>query len=68
MAAIITLDSAADGQLAIQEGAEIIKLSDGQLSYRTTGAGADAIVSYNTMSTPKADNINYVYRMVRMCG
>lgn len=50
----IMLDSAANGQLAMQQGAEVIKLADGQIRYKASSvARSNAEVIYNTMSTPK---------------
>ncbi len=48
------MDSAATGQLAIQQGAEVIKLADGQLTYKTTWCNLECSCELrNTMSTPK---------------
>lgn len=49
---IITLDSAANGSLATQGNAEIVKLSNGQIAYTIDGKAATEVM-YNTMSTPK---------------
>ena len=62
---IISLDSAQNGNLAIEGNSSVMKTTDGQLEYAnydkaTTGAGAtsgieqnDRAVSWNTMSTPR---------------
>jgi transmembrane sensor len=47
----IVLDSAANGQLAREEGASIVKNSDGQIVYKAVGKAA--AVAHNTMSTPR---------------
>ncbi|WEK36482.1 MAG: DUF4974 domain-containing protein [Candidatus Pseudobacter hemicellulosilyticus] len=47
----VSLDSAANGVVATQSGAEAV-LKDGQLAYNLKGAGSGA-VQYNTMTTPK---------------
>lgn len=52
----ITLDSAANGRLAEEGGARIVKLADGQLSYMTdpaSGGKTGGEMLYNTMSTPR---------------
>ncbi len=48
---IITLDSAANGSLATQGNAKIVKLSNGQVVYTVEGKVATEVM-YNTMSTP----------------
>lgn len=48
----IVLDSAANGSLAVQGNATIVKLPDGKIAYTTDGA-AISEVQYNTMSTPR---------------
>lgn len=50
---LIVLDSSANGSLAIQGNATIIKLSDGQIAYNAEDKGATEVL-YNTMSTPPA--------------
>lgn len=47
----VVLDSLGDGVIADQNGVQAV-LNNGQLAYRATGNGGDAI-AYNTMSTPK---------------
>lgn len=49
----IVLDSAADGILAQQGNASIIKLANGQLSYQQRGGKSADEILYNTMSTPR---------------
>jgi ferric-dicitrate binding protein FerR (iron transport regulator) len=55
----IILDSAANGVLAQQGNANVVKLANGQLAYKGTGAKADEIV-YNTLGTPRGGQ----YRLV----
>lgn len=47
----IILDSAQNGKLAQQDNANVIKLSDGQLNYNSSGESKELV--YNTISTPK---------------
>jgi transmembrane sensor len=47
----IILDSAANGSLAMQGNAKIMKLADGQIAYTVDGKAASEVM-YNTMSTP----------------
>ena len=50
----ITLDSAANGQLAMQGNARILKDANGQVSYTIVkGKAVHETVKYNSMSTPK---------------
>jgi ferric-dicitrate binding protein FerR (iron transport regulator) len=49
----IVLDSAANGALAHDGGAEIRKTADGQIVYAAGAAAAREPVVYNTMSTPR---------------
>lgn len=48
----IILDSAANGNLAQQGNAQIVKLSNGQLTYNLKGSSSKEIM-WNTMATPK---------------
>jgi transmembrane sensor len=47
----IILDSIHSGQLATQEGVNVIKSDDGQVIYNNTGKATGVV--YNTMSTPR---------------
>ena len=51
----IVLDNAANGELARQNGSQVIKKSDGRLEYQLQGVAPhdNAVISYNTMRTPK---------------
>ena len=55
----IILDNAANGVLAQQGNADVVKLSNGQLAYKGTGEKADEII-YNTLGTPRGGQ----YRLV----
>jgi Fe2+-dicitrate sensor, membrane component len=48
----IVLDSVANGNLASQGGAHIVKLDNGQLQYVADSAAANGEALYNTISTP----------------
>jgi ferric-dicitrate binding protein FerR (iron transport regulator) len=48
----ITLDSAANGHLAQQGNADVVKLANGQLAYTVSGAVGNQTL-YNTMCTPR---------------
>jgi transmembrane sensor len=48
----ITLDSVANGELAVQGKAKVIKLANGRLLYSESN-GDSATMMYNTMSTPR---------------
>ncbi len=51
---VITLDSAADGALAKEGNTNIVKLSNGQVSYTAaTNSRLLAEATYNTMTTPR---------------
>ena len=51
----IVLDNAANGTVASEGNAKVVKLSNGQLAYTVAGDGAStkAEVIYNTLSTPR---------------
>jgi ferric-dicitrate binding protein FerR (iron transport regulator) len=48
----ITLDSAANGELAVQGKSKVVKLANGRLLYSVSN-GDTATTMYNTMSTPR---------------
>lgn len=50
---VIALDDAADGELAKQSGAKIIKRNSNQLSYESVSAEQTATIAYNTLQTPR---------------
>ena len=54
----LLLDSAHNGALATQGSVTVIKLDDGQLSYK--GAGNKGQIVYNTISTPKGGQYQLV--------
>lgn len=51
----IILDNAGDGKIAQQGHMQIVKLPDGQVQYKALSntTGSEAVLSYNTMSTPR---------------
>ncbi len=48
----ITLDNAANGQLAQDGGSNVVKSSDGKITYDPK-SGSSHQIAYNTMSTPR---------------
>jgi len=48
----IILDNAANGVLAQQGASNVVKLDNGQLAYKGTGAKPDEVI-YNTLGTPR---------------
>jgi ferric-dicitrate binding protein FerR (iron transport regulator) len=50
----VLLDSAGNGDLAVQGNARLVKIDDGSLSYKAVGGGAGEEVLYNTLSTPRS--------------
>jgi transmembrane sensor len=54
----ITLDSAANGTLALQGATNVVKLADGELKYsRESGVGSRESMQYNTLSVPAGSRI-----------
>lgn len=49
----IYLDSAANGQLAMQDNVKLMKLADGKISYEASGNNAAATIQYNTLFNPR---------------
>jgi ferric-dicitrate binding protein FerR (iron transport regulator) len=49
----ISLDSAANGQLAQQAGTQVIKSAGGQLLYRSTKENTNTALLFNKISTPR---------------
>src|SRR5206468_5501785 len=47
----IVLDNSKNGELAVQGDSKVLKLKNGELSYKTGSASAQVL--YNTISTPK---------------
>lgn len=56
---IITLDSAANGAIAQQGNASVIKTASGEIRYDTKGEGQEKLVM-NTMTTPKGGQYQLV--------
>ena len=56
----INLDSAANGQLALQGNARLVKIADGQLAYRADQAAdrtAKNTILYNTLINPRGSRV-----------
>lgn len=49
----ISLDSAANGPLALQAGTQVIKSASGQLVYRSAAENANTALLFNKISTPR---------------
>jgi len=56
----IVLDSASNGMLATQGGMKVIKLSNGQLAYRSGQGDQNSPPVYNTISTPRGGQYELV--------
>jgi ferric-dicitrate binding protein FerR (iron transport regulator) len=55
---VIYLDSVKNGTIALEEGAEVVKLADGQIVYNHSGAAAaNAPMAFNTISNPVGSNV-----------
>jgi transmembrane sensor len=55
----IILDSAANGALATQGGAEVVKLDSGEIAYKSAGSAAGPLL-YNTIATPRGGQYKIV--------
>ncbi len=53
----IYLDSAANGQLAMQGNISLTKLADGQIAYASTGSQLTTATQYNTLSNPRGSKV-----------
>jgi transmembrane sensor len=53
----IFLDSAANGQLALQNNIKLIKTSEGKISYNGSQPGQTAALIYNTLTNPKGSKV-----------
>lgn len=49
----VYLDSASNGQLAVQNNIKVVKLADGRIAYQSTGQEATKEVIYNTLLNPR---------------
>ncbi len=49
----IVLDTTTDGTVAVESNAEVIKLANGEIGYRTLNNSPETDITYNIMSTPK---------------
>jgi ferric-dicitrate binding protein FerR (iron transport regulator) len=57
--AVINLENATNGKLALEGNANVVKLKDGELKYEHTGDETIATV-WNTLSTPRGGQYNLV--------
>lgn len=53
----VYLDSAADGQLALQGNIKLVKLADGQIAYQTAAGKVIDKIEYNTVSNPRGSKV-----------
>lgn len=53
----VYLDSAANGQLAIQSNIRLIKLANGQVSYEAIKNEKPATIQYNTLTNPRGSKV-----------
>ncbi|MBN8878046.1 MAG: FecR domain-containing protein [Sphingobacteriales bacterium] len=53
----VYLDSANNGQLAMQGNVKLVKLSNGQIAYETTGGDMLTEMKYNTLSNPRGSKV-----------
>lgn len=53
----VYLDSANNGQLAVQGNIKLVKLANGQIAYETTGGEVLAELQYNTLSNPRGSRV-----------
>lgn len=51
----VYLDSVANGELAVQNGVQLIKLADGKIAY--TGSTNSSTITYNTLINPKGSKV-----------
>jgi ferric-dicitrate binding protein FerR (iron transport regulator) len=53
----LLLDSAVNGQLAMQDNVKLVKLANGQIVYKTTGGGMASAPQYNTLFNPRGSRV-----------
>jgi transmembrane sensor len=51
------LDSAGNGQLAVQAGVKLVKLANGQIAYETMAGKAEKALPYNTLFNPRGSRV-----------
>lgn len=56
---LIILDSAVNGQLAVQGNTSVVKLDNGKIAYESGASGTNEVL-YNTVSTPKGGQYTLV--------
>ena len=54
---LLYLDSAGKGQLAMQGNMKLLKLSNGQIAYKTADGKTTPEPQYNTLSNPRGSNV-----------
>lgn len=55
---VVYLDSAANGQLAVQDNVKLIKLANGKISYQSAvGSGQPTELIYNTLTNPRGSKV-----------
>lgn len=55
---VVYLDSQMNGQLAVQESVQVLKLADGSVQYKATNSDAHTLpVAYNTLINPKGSRV-----------
>jgi transmembrane sensor len=53
----VYLDSARNGELAMQGGVKVVKTEDGKIVYETTDDGPQTTVKYNTLNNPRGSKV-----------
>ncbi len=53
----VTLDSVQNGLVAQQNNMQLVKLTDGQVTYRKAGDGVSTEVQYNTLTNPRGSTV-----------
>jgi transmembrane sensor len=54
------LDSAENGQIAVQGNTKLVKLSDGRIDYQSGSGGLTKEPGYNTLSNPRGSKVIYM--------
>jgi ferric-dicitrate binding protein FerR (iron transport regulator) len=57
---VINLDNAANGTVAEEGNAKVIKLQNGEVEYEPASANRSEIINYNTLSTPRGGQYHLV--------
>ena len=56
----LSLDSAGNGQLAMQDNVKLLKLANGQIVYKTSDSRTIPALRYNTLSNPRGSGVIYM--------